>query len=222
MTCQRLEQEGMLAELGGQLESHVAECADCQARLVGYQTLASWIAAAKSARRAPAGFAQRTMARARAEGARRRRRRWAAGTLVAAAAAIALYLVTRPAAPSEPARLALQVEQAGGWRSAPAMANVGDVIRAEAKRGDAPIFELRVYRNARALVQRCPATGDASCRGARGELLQWRIPSVGTYQVLLLVSERPIPAPRGTLDQDVHAATGDGARVVEVKALYVR
>ncbi len=222
MTCQRLEQEGMLAEVGGQLDAHVAECADCRARLVGYQTLASWVATGKSAHRAPAGFARRTMERARDEAARRRRRRLAAGTLVAAAAVIALYAVIRPPAPSAPARLALRVEQAEGWRSVPAMLNVGDVIHAEAMRGDAPTFELRVYRSSLTLVQRCPAPGDVHCRGVAGEQLRWRVPSVGTYQVVLLVSERPIPASRGTLEQDVHAATREGARVVEVRVLHVR
>jgi hypothetical protein len=124
-------------------------------------------------------------------------------------------------------------------------ARPGQVIQARALAADARYFEIRVYRGARDLLVRCPEAGPPICIQAGGSLfdprdasagnavtdrgsatdvpslLVWRIPSVSTYQVVLLVSRQPITPPRGSLNDDVTAARAAGARVITVGTVHV-
>jgi hypothetical protein len=221
----------MLAELGGTLDPHVEHCPDCSERLRGYRTIAGLIAHGATVRRAPPSWAQRTLARLDAA-PRRRRVRVALRSAMLAAAAAAIVLVVLwhhrdrqdsarlgdeppPATP----RLALQLTHAGAWRGE---AHPGDQLSARADAAEAAYFEIRVYRGARELLVRCPGAGAPVCRGSDGSLLLWPVPSVGTYQVVLLVSPRPVAAPAGSLDDDMAAATAAGARAAEVETLHVR
>jgi hypothetical protein len=224
VSCHRLEDEGMLVELGEAMDAHVEQCEDCQANLRAYQQVAGLIAAGVTAHRAPPDWKQRTLARVRAV-PRTQRRRVIAPWLLAAAAAIAgimlfLFFDHRTAVeqPSTP-ELAMQIVDNGGWRGE---AHPGEELRARALRASMPHFEIRVYRGARDLLVRCPDAGPPVCLEPDRSLLVWKLPSVGTYQVLLLVSQQPIAAPRGSLNDDVAAATAAGARALDVETLNVR
>jgi hypothetical protein len=233
VTCKRLEAEGLLAELGGTLDAHVEQCEDCRARLRGYQRLAGLIATGATARQAPADWKARTQARVRAA-ARAQRRRRIVGLGAAAVAAVAAAAIVLPPwfrggggarQPEEPS-LALQLgddpavtHHQRDWRGE---VHVGTQLRAHAIPAGQPYFEVRVYRGARELLLRCPQAGPPACLEADRSMLVWTIPSVATYQVLFLVAARPIAAPRGSLDDDVAAATAGGARVIEVQTLHVR
>lgn len=245
MSCDRLEHEHLLADLGAALDAHVDQCEDCSARLRGYQTIAALIAEGTTSHRAPADWGQRTLARVKAA-RRSRQRRVAMLSALGAAAAAAIVLVClvhlpggpdsggpvdssatvvqntepMPAAvePAPSPKLALQIVGGDGWRG---VAHPGEEVHARAVAPGAPHVEIRVYREARRLVARCPEPGSSVCLGGDPALI-WKVPAVGTYQVLLVVSTRPIAAPRGSLEDDVAAATAAGARVVDMETLDVR
>jgi hypothetical protein len=255
MTCRRLEDDDLLAELGDTLDPHVEQCADCREHLRGYQQIARWLAEARTANALPADWKRRTLARVHATPLRRRRRIFlasAAGVSVAAAAAVALLVIGRGPSPESQTRpeLALRIDDAPGWRASmqppdPSassarprfVAHPGQVVQAEAIPADARYFEIRVYRSARDLLLRCPEAGAPACvaRAASpagsqghpdldGELrsrLVWKIPSIGTYQVVFLVSQQPIAGPGGSLDDDVAAASAAGARAIDVETIHV-
>lgn len=210
----------MLAGLGEGLDAHVEQCEDCRARLRGYQQIAGLIAEGVTTHRAPPDWKQRTLARVRAA-PRTRRRRVTTLWLAAAVAGIALFLffhrrtpLERPGTPE----LAMQIVHNGGWRGE---AHPGEELRARALLAGASHFEIRVYRGARDLLVRCPDAGPPVCLEPDRSLLVWKLPSVGTYQVLLLVSQQPIAAPLGSLNADVAAATAAGARAIDVETLHV-
>jgi hypothetical protein len=152
-----------------------------------------------------------------------------------------------PAAP----QLAIQIAEKEGWRASvarpdPALAmpqwfdaHPGQVVHARALSVDARYLEIRVYRGDRRLVVSCPAAGPPVCvqdSGARftsqpslthdpagntPPVLVWKIPSVGTYRVVLLASQQPIAPPRGSLNDDVMAASSAGAKPSSVE-IHVR
>jgi hypothetical protein len=66
MTCQRLEDRDLLAELVEAPDRHTQHCPDCSARVRGYQRIAGWIAEGKTSHRAPADWRRRTLAQLRA------------------------------------------------------------------------------------------------------------------------------------------------------------
>jgi hypothetical protein len=210
----------MLADLGDGLDAHVEQCEDCRAHLRGYQQIAGLIAEGVTAHRAPPHWKQRTLARVRAAPRVRRRRVATLWLAAAAVAGLALFLLFDRRTPLEHTgtpELAMQIVDSGGWRGE---AHPGEELRARAVLAGASHFELRVYRGARDLLVRCPDAGPPICLEPDRSLLVWKVPSVGTYQVLLLVSQRPIAAPLGTLDDDVAAATSAGARAVGIETLH--
>lgn len=97
----------------------------------------------------------------------------------------------------------------------------GDELRAEAVLSVEPYFAIRVYRG-HTLVAACPAVDNAMCSGPRRSVLTWKLPGIGTYQLLLLVSRQPIATSRGSLGDDVAAETHDGARVLALEVIDVR
>lgn len=223
MTCTRLEHDALLAELGGEMDAHVESCDTCRASLQRYQPIAALLAGGATAHRAPPDFAARAMASVRAAvAARRRRRRLAtAGAVGLAVAAAVLFWVLRsgPPAPAQVASLVLEFTSQGSWRGD---SHVGDELRARARLAGERHFAIRVYRSARELLHECPQAGAPGCQEAGGALLVWTLPSVGAYQVLMLVSAQPIAASKGTLDGDVAAATAAGAKVVDLQTFHVR
>jgi len=228
MSCNRLEDDDLLSELGGELNAHVEQCEDCSARVRGYRQIAGMIAEGATVHRLPADWEHRTLARV--DAARlaqrvrptRRRRVITFSALAAVAAVITLFLITRRNPPVEPSgtpSLEMQIVEEGGWRGE---AHPGNEVRARALAAGERYFEIRVYHGARDLLVRCPGERPPVCREPDRSLLVWRLPSVGTYQILLLVSSQPIAEPHGSLDHDVEKATAAGARVIDVQALHVR
>jgi hypothetical protein len=62
MACRRLEDGGLLAEAGDELERHLEHCPDCQAKMATYERIAGWIAQGGTAHRAPPDWERRTLA----------------------------------------------------------------------------------------------------------------------------------------------------------------
>jgi len=212
--CRRFEEEGLLRlEQGLPLGEHFATCADCLAERAFYERLRGDIAAAGEGIEPPPGWEAELWA-AVAQRKASRRRPWSWWLLVPAAAAVLVaVLLLRPSAPP-PARLALavEVETGTGTVRRGAEAHPGDRLRLRASIGEAGHAELRVYRNNRALVLRCST--EPPCRRGQGTLeAELPLPAIGSYQSLLLTSERALPGEAGAgLDPDVAAALETGAR----------
>ncbi|HYU14516.1 MAG TPA: hypothetical protein VEL05_00525 [Candidatus Acidoferrum sp.] len=199
----------MLARLGEVMDPHLDDCAECRAGHAEYAKIAAALARG-SDRPLPAGWKERALARLRrAELARRRRTVLAAG--LAIAAALLLFIALRPTAR---ATLAVSIDEGGGdWRGP---AHPGGRLRVAARAGTAERFELRIYRETRELVVRCPGDASPTCR-PRGDAVDVSLPLAvpGEYQIVWLVSSSssPLPPPSGDLDADVRAARAAGAHV---------
>lgn len=221
--CDRFEREGLRRlEQGLPLDEHFDTCADCRRARAAYQRLAQELAAAGARYDPPAGW----QARVRDAIERHRERSWrgwrpwvlaAAGT-----AAVALIVALLVVEPGPPPSLALQVEiAAGGAARRGADAHPGDRLLLRASLSGARHAELRVYRNDADLVLRC-ATEPPCIR--TGDVLEaaLALPSPGSYQPLLLASDRPLPAPSAGLDADAGAALEAGATVDLGREVQVR
>ncbi|MES1243406.1 MAG: hypothetical protein ABUT39_17475 [Acidobacteriota bacterium] len=208
--CRRFEEEGLLRlEQGLPLDDHFATCPDCLAERAAYERLREGIAKAGDGIEPPPGWQAGVWAAIEA----RKRRRLSGWWLLVPAAAVLLVAVLLLRPPTRTARLALAVEVEAG--SGPVRrgdeAHPGDRLRLRAATGEAPHAELRVYRNDRALVLRCST--EPPCRLSDGTLeAELVLPSIGSYQSLLLTSDRPLPGAGGGLDADVAAALAAGAR----------
>ncbi len=219
MTCDRLERDGddLLGHLGEDMP-HVDECPDCRARLAGYERLAGLLAG-ESARPLPDGWKDRTLARIRQ---RKSRRRTIVGLATSAAAAAVVVLFVRSTAEPEPGLVVgikpgpvqyRDAEVEPPHASQPLPAHKGDFLVSSSPRADAAHFELRVYRESREVMVRCPGDGAPTCKVGDVVELSWPLPSLGSYQVLWLSSSSPLPPPSGNFDADVRAAREAGAEV---------
>jgi hypothetical protein len=112
----------------------------------------------------------------------------------------------------------------GGPVRRAAGARPGDRLDLRAETAGSPHAELRIYRNGRELVLRCPSdSGDPSCRRDGGELrASLTLPSVGDYQAVLVLDDEPLPPPRKGLDPDAGAAFAQGAQVLLGDEISVR
>lgn len=165
------------------------------------------------------------VAPARAERPLLRRLRFAAlYPLAAAAIGLLAFRAARPA--NEPPTLVLDIIAGEPVRGeAPAdsgFAARGDRLRLRAH--FANVGELRVYRDERELVLRCP--GEAACvegpegagRSVRGEVT---LRASGQYRALLITGAS-VPAPTGHFDADWRAAQASGATIATASPLTVR
>ena len=145
--------------------------------------------------------------------------RWNWQPLALAAAAALLVIIGLSVslrlrgAPSVAAlRLDVSVLQgAGGLRGGEA--KPGDRLSLVAEVGQAPYAELRVFREERQLIFQCPPVSTSCQRQAARLEAQAPLPSVGRYQVLLAVSERPLPQPTGSFAEDSAALLNSGAKL---------
>ncbi|HKA91384.1 MAG TPA: hypothetical protein VKE22_27165 [Haliangiales bacterium] len=202
-------------------DGHLDGCADCRQRREEYARLAQAIAGGQTSHRLPAGFKERAVSRMHAVvAARSRRRRYALGVAatVAAAAALVVVLVRRHDLP--PAALTVSVvEGTGEWRG---NVHPGAEIRASAVAPGHAWYELRIYREAREILLRCPGASEPACRRVEaGVEVRWHIPSVGDYQLVWLVGRSSPPPATGSLDADIRAATEVGGRAVATEFLHV-
>ena len=221
--CRRFEEEALVRlEQGLPLDEHFATCADCLAERAFYERLQRDIAAAGEGIEPPPGWqAELWAAVEERKSAGRRLRGW--WLLVPAAAAVLIaVLLLRPSAPP-PARLALAVEVETGTGAVRrgAEAHPGDRLHLRASTGEADHAELRVYRNNRALVLRCST--EPPCRRGKGTLeAAFRLPSIGSYQPLLVTSDHSLPEAGAGLDADVARALAAGARATLGAEIEVR
>jgi hypothetical protein len=144
--------------------------------------------------------------------------------LAAAAIALLAFRATRPA--DEPPTLVLDIIAGEPMRGeAPSNAGLaarGDRLRLRAHFAKAG--ELRVYRDERELLLRCP--GEAACvegpegagRAVRGEVT---LRASGQYRALL-VTGASVPVPTGDFDADWRAAEASGATIATAPPLTVR
>jgi hypothetical protein len=209
MTCHRLERDGLLGHLGEQMDPHVEECGDCRTRRDEYARLAAALGR-DSDRPLPADWKKRTLARLHAERMARRWRKAVRTGLAVTAAAALILIVTIDR--TRPAGMDVSVEEGPGqWRGT---AHLGDRLHIAATRGEAEAFELRIYRDARELLVRCPGAPAPACRvDDDGVEVAWTLDTAGEYQVLWLLSPSPLPAPAGDMNADLRAARSIGARV---------
>lgn len=164
--------------------------------------------AAGSEHEPPAGWEDRvlaatigTRAAAPAPAPARRRARWwmfaAPALAMAAAAAVYLWWPRGGAAPPQQLALAITVEH-GGPIVRGTTAHPGDTLIVTAT-GGAAHRVVWVYRDDRELVTTC----ESSCRVP--------LTARGDYSVVAVSSDAPLPAPHGSLDEDVAAAAKLGA-----------
>jgi hypothetical protein len=96
----------------------------------------------------------------------------------------------------------------------------GQLLAVDVRGLHARAVQLRVYRDDQELVAACST--EPPCRRA-GEQLTASVPAtrVGRYRVVVYTSDRPLPAPAGSYDQDhatalAQGATAHQAQVVEI------
>ncbi len=81
--------------------------------------------------------------------------------------------------------------------------------------------ELRVYRDGRTLVLRCP--GASACTRGPSEIgATLRLEARGRYQALVLDGATALPEPADSLDDDAAAAAASGAKIILGDPLDVR
>ena len=212
--CRRFEEEGLVRlEQGLPLDEHFATCPDCLAERAAYERLRGKIAAARKGLEPPLGWQAELWAAIEVQkAARRRPRGWWLLVPAAAAVLLAVLLVLWLPVPS-PARLALAVEVESGTGTVRrgTEAHPGDRLHLQASIGEAEHAELRVYRNERTLVFRCST--EPPCRRGKGTLeAELLLPSIGSYQSLLVTSDRSLPEAGAGLDADVTKALDAGAQ----------
>jgi hypothetical protein len=212
VSCDRFEAEAvLLLERGLPLDEHFSTCPDCLAARRAHERLRAGIAELGAEDEPPAGWQARVWERI--EQRRERRRSWRQWWWVVpagVAASLAALLLVRPPGPQPPS---LRAEiQAGATVRRGAEAQPGDLLRLQAATGGARHAEIRVYRNDRELVLRCPAKHPCA-------LL---LDAVGRYQPLLLLSRKPLPIPASDLETDTRAALAAGADIRLAPEIIVR
>jgi hypothetical protein len=204
-------------ERGEPLDEHFATCPDCLEARAAYERLRQDLAGIGADEEPPAGWEARVWARIE-EQKRRPRWIWFLAPVGAAALAAALFFAV-PRAPTAPS-LVQEVVEGGPVRRATG-AHPGDRLDLRAATAGSPHAELRVYRNGRDLVLRCP--GGVSCRRDGDEIrASLTLSSVGDYQAMLVLDDEPLPPPRQGLDADAGAAFAQGGQVVLGEEVAVR
>lgn len=216
--CDRFEAEGLLRlERGEPLDEHFATCPDCREARAVYERLRQEIGEVGLEEEPPPGWEARVWQRLEE---RRRRPRWLwIFTPLGAAALAATLFFALPRTPSTPS---LVQEIVGGETVVrAASAHPGDRLELRAETAGSPHAELRVYRNDRELLLRCP--GDSSCERTGSEIhAALTFPSAGAYQAVLVLDDEPLAAPGKGLDSDAGAVLDRGAQVLLGERVTVR
>lgn len=219
--CDRFDREGWLGEdgLDEEARAHVAGCAECQAQFEGVRRTANDLAALGAQhqlRREARVELWKAVERGdppRALGSSRWR---PIAVAVALAAAVALMIIFLPRGD---ARLEFEVHAGEQVVRAGSTFSAGDRLIVRGDRGRFAHSALRVFRDRSSLVAACPGEGctiegDTSCIDVRLDL-------AGTYELLLLVSDRAIPEDARSIDVDVARAVESGAEY-QLRELEVR
>lgn len=226
--CRRFEEEGLARiEQGLPLDDHFATCPDCLAEREVYDRLRGAIASAGDGIEPPPGWQAGVWAAIEErKSARRRLRGWwflvpAAAAAILLVALAAVLLLRTPAPPSARLALAVELEAGSGPVRRGTEAHPGDRLHLRASTGEAVHAELRVYRNDRALVLRCST--EPPCRRRQGTLeATFLLPSIGSYQPLLVTSGQTLPEAGAGLDADVATAIETGAQATMGTEIEVR
>jgi hypothetical protein len=144
----------------------------------------------------PAGWEARVLAAAAPK------RRWwliAVPAAVALAAVIIIVIGLRGSSTPRPLALAVAIEASGAVVRG-TTAKPGDTVLATASGGTGE-RAVWIYRGDRELVVAC--SGAKPCRAM--------LATVGTYTVIAVTARTPLPAPTGSLDDDLAAALAAGA-----------
>jgi hypothetical protein len=215
--CDYLERSGLAADPAAALtDRHVAGCDSCRRAAASMAWIADAVPRLVARERPPAGWEARVLAAIAppAVPVRQRRgwRRWLAAPAVAvAAAAGALLAVGGRGAPA----LALAVDVEPGPVAMRGGASIGDVVRVTGG-GGGRHRALWIYRDGRHVELACPerasGAGVAGCQVGDGRIEATFSPRVAArFDIVLLASDGPIPAPTGSLDASVAAALRAGA-----------
>ena len=227
----------------GELSAHLLVCEDCRKARAEHERIGALIAQLPLAG-APPGWEARTLGRIAVQSiAWKKHRRLALAAMVGAAAAVVILVVaTRPGkqrayqADEISASVAFEIVPGHEMRAirasrsiplsrdgmgAPIEAHLGDDLVVHANLGAWKHYDIRVYLAKRELLVSCPGSGPPICQ-AFPPRLDWRLASVGSFSVLMLVSPQAIPPGRGTLDEDMAAAANADARPVNFQEIHVR
>lgn len=143
---------------------------------------------------------------------RPRSRGWWAALPVAATAAAAVLLVFGPRIipPPDP-RFSIEVVSASAEQFRSTLAQVGDQLDLAIEQVAGRSAAVRVYLRDVGLVLHCPAqpadsTPKRCVADERALRASLELEARGTYEIVLLVSEEPIPDPTGDVDGDIAAA----------------
>ena len=220
--CRRFENEGLVRlEEGGTLDLHFQSCPDCVKARAAYSALQQRLTALGSDH-APEGWQQAVWSEIARRGARRPGSRTFGMLAAAAAVLIATVIAVRMVQPPDDGRLLVaEIERSGQIFRGGADAQPGDFLILRARVGTTRHAELRVYQDDRRLVAACST--DAPCVWRDGEIRgRVRLASTGAYQPVLVLSDAPLPAPAGRLDEDAGAAHRAGGRVELGEPVIVR
>lgn len=244
--CNRFEEEALLRlERGLPLSEHFSTCPDCLQSRREYDRLKQAISESGDRATPPQGWEDRvravieesgpTPAPLSEEPAAHSFPSWALWLAAAAALLLILGPLTGPAAISlnqqiVPGRDVYRGKGSGVSERLQDTALPNDRLRLEATAGGRDYAEIRIYRNDR-LVERCtltsreaPLSRDGLCGGGGGRIEAAVNLAIGSYQALLLVSDRPLPASvsGSSLDSDAAMAQQAGAIVKMGKEIEVR
>lgn len=217
--CDRFETEGLhRLEQGKPLDPHFATCPSCLQARARIEHIAAEIGGLGDHLEPSGDWQAKTWARIEQRRSQRseqkgfsKRLRWLAPAGTGAVLVAALIAVVALRMPSVPPGLEATLLR-GETTMRGLEASPGDLLTLRAP-ADAVFAELRIYRNDAELVSRCSTA--APCH-RRHNLLEatFTVPGTGTYQVLLLRADQPLPAPTGNgLDADAERALAAGARV---------
>ena len=239
-SCDRFEREGLARlEAGQPPDEHELDCADCADARRRYERLCLALSELPPLK-APAGWEQKVFAALPANDAGPASEpesgqavlgrspayvAWLPWVgLAAAAAAVFVFVKTREPPAKELAIRQEVVASASGRRADSAV--VGDTLRITAQGGTGSVRELRLYRDTRSLVARCPgeagtseaakgnAGPSAGCTVEAGSpTLTFPLSVAGSSRSLIIVGTQQAPEPSGSLDEDARAAAAAGAEV---------
>lgn len=219
--CRRFESEGLLVlQQGGTLDAHFASCPDCRTARAAHEGLARRLGALHRSG-PPDGWQAGVWAAV--DGARPGRSSvlpWLAAAAVLVLAAGFGIRALRQRVPAADV-LSAAVEAAPNTYRGRDGARPGDVLVLRAQVGGARVAELRLYQDDRRLAARCGT--EAPCVRRDGTLeARFTLAAAGSYQPVLVLSERALPPPTGALDADAGTAHASGARVVLGERVLVR
>lgn len=209
--CDRFEREGLLRrESGAPPDAHDDECETCRSERDVYLAIEAAFKALPSIA-PPEGWQERVLSSI-TEGTRQTGNgvRWFLGAAAVAAAAMVVWHLRTP--DMGPLAVRQEVVATDASRRSDSAA-VGDTLRALATGGAGQAREIRLYRNERDLVARCPSAESECLIDGKTTELRIKLSAPGRYRSLAIVGPEPIPAPGKSLDEDARDASKAGASV---------